>query len=124
MKNFPDVNAVLILLSYPSPLSGIFQVSLLTKTERISLVKLSNGEFLSTRDLHLIFIKMKSLQQLFNSLPPRVNQAKHLSLHPIIHPLLTRILRKIDALYKHPTRKLVEYSAEINDYFNYFRSHF
>ena len=113
-------NAVINSLTYPSPLSGIFQCSLLTKNERKYLVMLSKGKYISTNELQPIFAKLNSIKQLFDSLPARINNDGQMALHHIIIPLLTVILMKIDYLSKQPTRQLVEYNNPNNDYFNYF----
>ena len=118
--DFPRVNVVINSLSYPSPLSGIFQCSLLTKQERKLLVMLSKGKYLSTNELRPIFAKLNSIKQLFDSLPTRMNNDGQMALHHIIIPLLTVILTKIDYLSKQPTRQLVECDNPSSDYFNYF----
>ena len=118
--DFPRVSLFLNLLCYPSPLCGIFQFSMLDKNERRLLVQLSKGNFISKSDLRLIFMKIRSFELLFNSLPPRVNIEGEKALHNVITPLLTLILQQIDTLVKHPSRQLLNYSSTISDYFNYF----
>ena len=116
-KDFPRVSGLLNILSYPSPLCGIFQLSLLTKRETELLVLLSRGGYLLQSELQQIFVKTNPIKLLFNSLPTRTKDDGQLAAHHIVTPLLTTILTKIDNLFKKPTRQLVEYD---NDYFIYF----
>ena len=120
ISDFPKVNVVIDLLSYSSPLCGIFQCSLLTQKERKSLVNLSKGEYLYRGELQKIFDKINSMKQLFDSLPTKTKDDGQIAAHDLIFPLIKAILLKIDHLYKHPSRQPVEFLNPCKDYFSYF----
>ena len=119
-EDFPGVSALLNLLSYPSPLCGIFQLSLLSERERELLVPLSKGGYLHHNELQQIFVKINSIKLVFNSLPGITKDDRRMAAHHIVTSLLTAILVKIDDLFKRPTRQLVECQTADDDYFMYF----
>ena len=56
-EDFPGVSDLLNLISYPSPLCGIFQLSLLSKRERELLVLLSRRGYLHQDELQNYLLK-------------------------------------------------------------------
>ena len=60
--DFPGVSNLISLLSYPSPLCGIFQCSILTKREREILVLLSKGGYIPKNELQQIFLESNSMK--------------------------------------------------------------
>ena len=119
-EEFPGVSDFLNVLSYASPLCGIFQIALLSIRERELLVSLSKGGYLHQNELQQIFVKIYPIKLLFNSLPARTKNDGRMAAHHIVTPLLTGILTKVANLFKRPTRELVEYQVAVNDYFMYF----
>ena len=117
---YPIVNKVLGLISRHNPITGLFQLSLSSDTERGLVVDLSQGKSITKISFFLICNKVHGLKVLFSSIPGTNNSEDQTSLHPIIISLLNHILRKLDLLLKSPTRKLVEMKSKLDEHFNYF----
>ena len=100
---YGNVKKIIQLLSRNEPITGIFQFSILDKDERITVALLSNGE--STReDLIKIYQKMHNLEILFTSITPET-KAGFFTLHSTVALFLKCILKKMENLFKCPSRK-------------------
>ena len=78
-----------------------------------------------TQLVHVSFVVLKYfslLRVLFNSIQPTndITSTGFVTLHPKVFPKLKRILTQIESLFSRESRKLVEYSPESNNYYNYF----
>ncbi|KAI6655648.1 hypothetical protein LOD99_11377 [Oopsacas minuta] len=93
------------------PISGIFQFALLGQEELVSVLKLSRGRFAEGKDILGIFRKIHTLEGLFLSFDCKKetdNQGQVLiSLHPKVFAVLSWVMKRLEALYSIPTRKLV-----------------
>ena len=119
-NDYKTVRKVIRLFCHTEPITGLFQFSILDKEERKTIALLSHGK--STRDDTLIpiFQKMETLECLVNCIRPTKDNAGLITLHPVVSPLLRSILTKIELLFKHPSRKLVEFYSKSDEYYNYF----
>ena len=98
----------------------LFQFSILDKEERKTIALLSHGKSTKDDTLIPIFQKMETLECLVNCIHPTKYNAGLITLHPVVSPLLRSIMTKIELLFKHPSRKLVEFYSKSEEYYNYF----
>ena len=117
---YRNVEKVIKLLCYADPISGIFQFSMLEPNERKAIALLAHGKSASEDSLVPIYKKMNTLEILLNSIQPAKDKAGLITLHSTVSQLLKSILAQIDSLFSRTSRKLVEFSPESNNYFNYF----
>ncbi|KAI6647479.1 hypothetical protein LOD99_12474 [Oopsacas minuta] len=121
-KEYTHVKKVIKLLCHTDPISGVFQFSLLEPNERKAIPLLANGKSAGEDSLNLLYLKMYTLDILFNSIKSNKNITctGFVTLHPNVFPLLKRILTQIESLFSRASRKLVEYSPQSEKYSNYF----
>ncbi|KAI6650047.1 hypothetical protein LOD99_6262 [Oopsacas minuta] len=121
-EEYIHVKKVIKLLCHTDPISGVFQFSLLEPNERKAIALLANGTSASEDSLNSIYQKMYTLDILFNSIKPNedITCTGFVTLHPIVFPLLKRILTQLESLFSRASRKLVEYSPQSKNYYNYF----
>ena len=117
--DYPNVNKIVQMLSRHHPITGLFQLSILTIVERKLLVKLSQGLSIDKIYVSPICSKIYALKLLFNSIPNN-NDVSSFSLHQILYPLLNRILIKVNVLLKYPSRRILEFTPKVNNFYDYF----
>ena len=64
---------------------------------------------------------MYNLEKLINSITPVTVGKNHFKLHPMVAPLLHLIMIQIDNLFRRTSRKIIEYTPSLSDYFNYYK---
>ena len=118
---YSNVKKVIQLLCRSEPVTGLFQFSILDNNQKKnSCLPLSNSEPTQEETLIPIFQKMHTLEWLLKSLPFETDSEGFITLHQSVSSLLKSILTKIENLFKYPTRKLVKFYPETNEYHNYF----